>query len=65
MLTGGHLRYLNGIFGRARCDPGAVLAGRTGEHDHVRPLAGYPPQVSMAAPVNPLKGVSAGILRQR
>jgi len=65
VLTGDRIRYLNAISGKARSDLGAVPAGRTGEHDHVHQLAGYAPKVSVAAPVNSLKGASARMPRQR
>jgi putative transposase len=64
-LTSARIRYLNEISGKARSDPSAVLAGRTGEHDHIHSLAGYPPEVSAGAPTNSPKGASAPMLRQR
>ena len=59
MLTGKHIRYLAGVFGKVCSDVGAVLAECNGEHDHIHLLAGYPSKVSVAALVNSLDGVPA------
>jgi putative transposase len=45
---------------RKACDDfGASLREFNGETDHVHLLVFYPPRVSVSAPVNSLKGVSA------
>jgi putative transposase len=65
VLTGEHLRYLNAISGKLCNHLAAVPARYTGDDDHMHILAGYPAEVSAAAPVNSLNSVSARILRQR
>jgi putative transposase len=65
VLTGEHIRYLTGVFGKVCDDFGAVLAECNGEDDHVHLLVDYPSKVPVAALVNSLKGVSARRLRQR
>jgi len=59
VLTGKHIRYLNGISGKVCSDFGAVLAERNGQDDHVHLLAGYPPKACVATLADSLNEVSA------
>jgi putative transposase len=57
--------YLDGDFGKACEDLGAVLVECNGEDDHVHLPMLYPPKVPVAALVTSLNGVFVPRLRQR
>ena len=65
MLTGEHIRQMNGISVEVCSHFGAVLAEGNRENDHVYLLAGYPPQVSVAVLVSPPTGLSTRMPQQR